>query len=319
MADDVPHGRPITIVKPTEDHQFELDEEALASVLNDPAIKDKHVVVLSVAGAFRKGKSFLLDFFLRYLRNQGSEDWLGARDQPLTGFSWRGGMDRDTTGILLWSEVFTLNMASGEEVAVLLLDTQGAFDSDSTVKDCATVFALSTMLSSVLIYNLSQNIQEDDLQHLQLFTEYGRLALDESGRTPFQKLCFLIRDWSFPYESAYGIDGGRQVLEKRLQVSERQHPELQQLRKHIRSCFADLSCFLLPHPGLRVATDPKFDGKLADIEDLFTKFIGELIPSFLAPDKLVIKEIGGQKVTCRDLVQYFKSYVEIYKGGSLPE
>ncbi|CAG0922115.1 unnamed protein product, partial [Notodromas monacha] len=85
------------------------------------------------------------------------------------------------------------------------------------------------------------------------------------------------------------------------------------------SCFADLSCFLLPHPGLRVATDPKFDGKLADIEDLFTKFIGELIPSFLAPDKLVIKEIGGQKVTCRDLVQYFKSYVEIYKGGSLPE
>ena len=33
------------------------------------------------------------------------------------------------------------------QVAVLLMDTQGAFDSLSTVKDCATVFALSTMLS----------------------------------------------------------------------------------------------------------------------------------------------------------------------------
>ena len=45
---------------------------------------------------------------------------------------------------------------------------QGAFDSQSTVRDCATIFALSTMTSSVQIYNLSQNIQEDDLQHLQV-------------------------------------------------------------------------------------------------------------------------------------------------------
>lgn len=35
------------------------------------------------------------------------------------------------------------------QVAVLLVDTQGAFDNQSTVKDCATIFALSTMISSV--------------------------------------------------------------------------------------------------------------------------------------------------------------------------
>ena len=32
------------------------------------------------------------------------------------------------------------------------MDTQGSFDSQSTVKDCATVFALSTMLSSVQVW-----------------------------------------------------------------------------------------------------------------------------------------------------------------------
>jgi hypothetical protein len=37
------------------------------------------------------------------------------------------------------------------QVAVILMDTQGAFDSQSTVKDCATVFALSTMLSSIQV------------------------------------------------------------------------------------------------------------------------------------------------------------------------
>lgn len=68
----------------------------------------------------------------------------------------------------MWSEVFKATLDNGEKVAIVLLDTQGTFDSESTVKDCATVFALSTMLSSIQIYNLSQNIQEDDLQHLQV-------------------------------------------------------------------------------------------------------------------------------------------------------
>jgi atlastin len=87
------------------------------------------------------------------------------------------------------------------------------------VKDCATIFALSTMTSSVQMYNLSQNIQEDDLQHLQLFTEYGRLALEDCSDTPFQKLTFLVRDWSYPYEANYGTEGGHKILERRLEVN----------------------------------------------------------------------------------------------------
>lgn len=47
------------------------------------------------------------------------------------------------------------------------------------------------------------------------------------------------------------------------QVHEAQHDELQALRKHIRSCFAEISCYLMPHPGLRVATNPTFDGRLS--------------------------------------------------------
>lgn len=61
-------GRPIQIVLAKDDHTFELDERALEEVLYQDRVKDKNVVVISVAGAFRKGKSFLLDFFLRYLR-----------------------------------------------------------------------------------------------------------------------------------------------------------------------------------------------------------------------------------------------------------
>ena len=38
-----------------------------------------------------------------------------------------------------------------QQIAVLLMDTQGSFDSSSTVKDCATIFALSTMTSSIQV------------------------------------------------------------------------------------------------------------------------------------------------------------------------
>uniref|UniRef100_A0A182K3G1 GB1/RHD3-type G domain-containing protein n=1 Tax=Anopheles christyi TaxID=43041 RepID=A0A182K3G1_9DIPT len=317
-------ARPVQVVETSEDHSFLLNEEALSEILLQDSIKDRAIVVVSVAGAFRKGKSFLLDFFLRYMyskyvHHQSVLEWLGDESEPLSGFSWRGGSERDTTGILMWSDIFLHDRAKGEKLAIILMDTQGAFDSQSTVRDCATVFALSTMLSSVQIYNLSQNIQEDDLQHLQLFTEYGRLALADSGKKPFQRLQFLVRDWSFPYEAEYGALGGQLILQRRLEVSDKQHPELQSLRRHITSCFSEIACFLMPHPGLTVATNPSFDGRLADITPEFKKSLRELVPMLLAPENLIVKEINGQRVKARDLVQYFKSYMAIYKGNELPE
>lgn len=64
----VGQGKPIPIVLAEENHQFILDEAALEEILLKDEVKDRNVVVVSVAGAFRKGKSFLLDFFLRYMK-----------------------------------------------------------------------------------------------------------------------------------------------------------------------------------------------------------------------------------------------------------
>ena len=63
--------------------------------------------------------------------SRDEDDWMGdASDDngPLEGFHWRGGSERDTTGILIWSEVFTAHTRKGKKVAIVLMDTQGAFD-----------------------------------------------------------------------------------------------------------------------------------------------------------------------------------------------
>lgn len=57
----------LQIVTTGEGHTFVLDEDTLTEVLLQNDIKDRFVVIVSVAGAFRKGKSFILDFFLRYM------------------------------------------------------------------------------------------------------------------------------------------------------------------------------------------------------------------------------------------------------------
>lgn len=48
-------------------HELELNEKNLRKIMLHPDVKDNKVMVVSIAGALRKGKSFLLGFFLKYL------------------------------------------------------------------------------------------------------------------------------------------------------------------------------------------------------------------------------------------------------------
>jgi len=65
----------IQIVQVNEEaHTFRLSEEEFTRIILHDNIKNRDVVIVSVAGAFRKGKSFLLDFFLRYMYAQVSSN-----------------------------------------------------------------------------------------------------------------------------------------------------------------------------------------------------------------------------------------------------
>jgi len=57
-------------VLPTADNRFDLDVKAMQRVLFDPRVRDRHVVVLSIAGVQRLGKSFILNYVIRYLKSE---------------------------------------------------------------------------------------------------------------------------------------------------------------------------------------------------------------------------------------------------------
>lgn len=69
LADELDSPKAVRIVNPVN-HTFHLELDELKSILQNDKIKDRNVVVVSIAGAYRQGKSFLLNFFVKYLNAQ---------------------------------------------------------------------------------------------------------------------------------------------------------------------------------------------------------------------------------------------------------
>lgn len=68
-AEESNSPRAVQIVIPIN-HTFQLELNELKNILENDNIKDRNIVVVSIAGALRQGKSFLLNFFIKYLDAQ---------------------------------------------------------------------------------------------------------------------------------------------------------------------------------------------------------------------------------------------------------
>ncbi|XP_037288779.2 atlastin-1 [Rhipicephalus microplus] len=307
--------RSVQILKINDDG-WQLEHEELQRILLDERVKDKPVVVISIAGACRQGKSFLMNFFLRYMYRKEKENWIGHPGEPLRGFGWKHSRERQTSGIHLWNEVFLVPTSDGQEVAVLFMDTQGLFDSKSTLPESTTIFALSVMMSSVQIYNILQDVREDHLQVLEFVTQYGQLAQKEATGKPFQRLVFLVRDSN---DGTYGADAGRSLITERLQAATDRQPEVRQLREYISNNFTDIDCFLMPYPGSKVATEHSYDGCHKDSDPEFKNHLQDFVPWILGPENLVVKKINGKAISCQELLTYIKAYVQVFRNGEVPK
>jgi len=348
------------------DNQVILHEELLSQIAKN--IKEtgvEKVAIVSIMGAYRTGKSFLLDLFLRYLRYKSHESsskstysesknspnstaakshleghskgefppWLDsegdlitegrAENEDSTGFHWRGGMEKCTQGLWLWSEPFIIQGESVEDhenhlpekMAVLLLDSQGAFDSQMTKEQSATIFGLTAVLSSLQIYNISMQIQEDKIESLHYFLECaGSCArfLNENEHQDiklFQRLEFLVRDWP-NFDETWDLA----TCEKQMNEHMKQH--LDNARDSstpdaIKSMFEEVSCWLLPHPGLKI-NKVTWDGRVSDLSPEFVKLL----------DAYVIRTFGrglrprtvlGKPLLASSLVSVTSAFVEAFK------
>lgn len=245
------------------------------------------------------------------------KDWIGHNDEPMKGFNWRGGKDRETIGIWMWSDIFTHNFRNGEKVAIILMDTQGIFDNKTSFKECISIFAISMLLSSVLCYNVMRQVKESDLTNLQLFTEYARFAMNDMEDRPFQKLLFVVRDWPSPCDHDFG--SSKKYADDLFTKNDEQTTEQHELRDEIVKSFDDIDAFLMPYPGNDVAQQSGDASKNIDMDPDFVNCVKILTEKVFAPENLIRKTVGGEALHAANFIRYLKEYVNVFSGTELPE
>ncbi|XP_078494353.1 uncharacterized protein LOC144749667 isoform X2 [Ciona intestinalis] len=296
---------------------FHLKLDVIKEVFYD--VWNQPVAIISVSGARRKGKSFILNLLLLYLSKSESTSRNVRRGKTLNTFHSKNGTESQTIGIHITSKPIMLRDQHGKEVAVFLMDTEGLFDKERNAKDSSTIFAMSTLLSSLQIYNVSDQLQESDLQHMQIFCNYTMLAVGPTSKlpttsAPFQTLMFLLRNWSqMDYEC--GSKGGEQYLEYYLKTDVREN---QLVRQQIKNSFSAVGCFLLPHPGKKVASGSENQILISDIDEDFLEQVDNLGERLFGKQNITAKRLNDTVTTGRGFVDLAIRYAEILHTGKMP-
>jgi len=295
-----------------DDESIIYHKENFESIVQFNNVNNLEVIVLVVAGPYRSGKSFLLNWFidrLSKMENGTPLDEISGIPENFSGFKFISGSVRETKGMLAYSKIFKVKLKETEK-AFLLIDTQGTFDNESTEKENKILFSLSTVISSIQIYNVTRELSKDKFEHLELFSTYANFFLDNSDCKPFQSLMFLVRDWRHVDQYDYGLKGGIDYLNK------------DWLDKDVMNCHKDLlnnsfeevQCFLMPNPGEELDEE----GTLETVEKLFVEEMGIFIKTVIQQSNENEKKINGISIKCADIPKIFENFIEHFKTTDKP-
>ncbi|XP_053880606.1 RING finger protein 112-like isoform X3 [Malaclemys terrapin pileata] len=161
-------------------------------------------------------------------------------------------------------------------VAVLLVDTEGSMDIVRDTETSVKVSALSMLLGSYQILNVSSQIKDPDLAYLEMFLHVAEEVGKEYGLESIQHLDLLVRDWS--NSMVLGSDGGKEHLRDVRQMlaarSPCKHPKALEALSRSSS-----RCYLMPFPGKRIMTGSQ--GSLRDMDEDFRDSLREYVTTLV--------------------------------------
>lgn len=198
------------------------------------------------------------------------------------GFVWKGGMEKCTEGIWFWSQPFVFP-CEGRKIAVLLMDTQGAWDGQMSKAQNSTLFGITALLASRLIVNDQNRLSDDRIDAIDFFTTFAQNAcsgIDCDG-PPFGHVEFLLRDWSH-YERGFSFQQCKDMMGEHLKTMlDSTVAGRAETAERLRGIYSSVSCSGLPHPGLTVL-EPDFNGDFGQISNDFFHLLDDFARDFFA-------------------------------------
>ncbi|CAJ0960119.1 unnamed protein product, partial [Mesorhabditis belari] len=251
-------------------------------------IGERPVAIISTAGKFRQGKTFWSNVLLDGLR----KDQAGYKDDEHIGghggIRFQSGYERHTRGIMVWPKVFDRKDKEGKDIAVILIDTQGTFDTCSDIADSAVIFAISLLMSSI-------KIDAQDLDALNVFISFSQKTDEKVG----QHFILMMRD---------ALETGLQPeYISYLRSGTRRAPELLRLMDGVFDAFESVECYMVPRPSEHVL---RASGEIRAGDCGSDFLMGLCGAANHVLNNLVAKKVMGTPLTGSTLKQYVENLVE---------
>ena len=309
-------NKPIEFIKISSSGKCTITEEAIEMLSKI----ESNLAVISIAGIYRSGKSYLLNRLL------------GRQD----GFEIGPNISSCTKGIWIWGDTIKLNNKNTE---VLIIDTEGlasAFEDRNENIDII-IFCLSVLLSSLFIYNSMKNIDESAIESLALVLNFAKKiqskynSLNDYANN-FPSFLWVLRDFALELIDEKGKEiSTKQYMENALKeeninnISNNEYNKnileeinkKNEIRKIIKLFFKERDCYTL----IRPVHDEK---KLKIIDQIPQE---QLRPEFLSQMNLLVqkifdnirpKNINGGYMNGPMFLNLAKMYINSLNSDELP-
>ncbi|XP_052379009.1 guanylate-binding protein 1-like [Oncorhynchus keta] len=299
---------PMCLVK-NADGELCVEPEAIDYLMG---LKQK-VVVVSVVGLYRTGKSYLMNKLA----------------QKRSGFALGATIQSKTKGIWMWC----VPHPEKTDHTLVLLDTEGLGDVEKgDSKNDAWIFSLAILLSSTLVYNSRGTIDNDAVEKLQYVNELTEMIKvksstdnEEEGEGTqfmqfFPNFVWTVRDFTLKLEMDSREITPDEYLENSLKLKTGTSKKINDYnfpRECIRNFFPSRKCFVFPSP-----TTPDNMQRLdsmdeAELSELFRE-VADTFCRFIFQESRMKTVIGGHTLTGEMLGHLVNTYVETIAKGNVP-
>ena len=280
---------------------------------------DQEIIVVSIVGKARTGKSYLMNLLLNTNINSNKLN---------NGFKVSSSINSCTRGIWLWN---TPRQKPNSSAKIIFIDSEGTNSVDLSTKTYdSKIFALIILLSSLFIYNTNGNIDEQSISELALSTYLSNsIAFKSNSNIDKDKLIsdlapkfiWTLRDFSLDKKN---IETGEEIssdeyleLCLRNKSTGKNSKQNNLIRENIIKYFKERECVTLPRPA----------DKEEDLQNLnnipFSKLKSNFRTEFLNLKNKVYetskpKKFNGKKITGPILADLLSNFINSINSGIVP-
>lgn len=242
--------------------------------------------------------------------------WVGHFYEPLVGFKWRpSDFSRNAAEIVVWNDVF-LHDDSENSYAILLMDTQGVYNSGLSITSVANILALNALFSTFFIYNVEFPMSTDNFESLRLSLEHGKNLLDakvnhegeDFAAQPFHSFAFLFHDVNRKVDQRWGFNGGSEFVRKYFAAKD--------FDFNVNAAFENIFGFSMPPSG-NAMLHKTYDGRFAYLDPEFQVHLQTFISEIFSPHNFKAKAILGREIDVFDYLKGIKVLCTAVKANEI--